>query len=194
MATATAPPGGIAWGWFAQTVPRAIRSLAARAPSLRRLAGAGGPSFALPAGSAVAIALFLAIPPWISKNVISLPRTHRALLYQAHLREDLGTVISRLGGSAAIRRCGPIMVEGFQVPMVAYALGVRTLQVEAQPTGLVGPPWPNTILQDRDTSSAALLPSPQQIIAWEHAGARYTTFFHQRTFFVFSTCAAKAGS
>ncbi|MGO9905285.1 MAG: hypothetical protein ACLP4R_27565 [Solirubrobacteraceae bacterium] len=185
--------GGIAWGWFAQTVPRAIRSLAARAPSLRRLAGARGSYFALPAGCAVAIALFLAIPPWISKNVISLPRTHRALLYQAHLREDLGTVISRLGGPAAIRRCGPIMVEGFQVPMVAYALGVRTLQVEAQPTGLVGPPWPNTILQDRDTSSAALLPSPQQILAWEHDGARYSTFFHERTFYVFSTCASKAG-
>ncbi len=27
--------GGVAWGWFAQTVPRVIRSLAARAPSLR---------------------------------------------------------------------------------------------------------------------------------------------------------------
>ena len=180
--------GGIAWGWFAQSLPRAIRWLAGRARSLRPFSSA---RFALPAGSAVAIALFLAIPPWISQNVISLPRTHRALLYQAHLREDLGTVINRLGGAAAIRRCGPIMVEGFQVPMVAYALGVRTLQVEAQPTGLAGPPWPATILQDRDTSHAALLPSPQQILAWEHEGAHYTTFFHQRTYYVFSTCAGK---
>jgi hypothetical protein len=183
--------GGIAWGWFAQSAARAIRWLAARAPSLRRLAAA---TVALPAGTAVAIALFLAIPPWISRNVISLPRTHRALLYQAHLREDLGTVITRLGGPAAVLRCGSVMVEGFQVPMVAWALGVPTLRVEAQPTGLVGPPWPNTIIQDRDTGNAALLPSPQQVIAWEHAGARYTTFFHQRSFYVFSTCAAKVPS
>ena len=184
--------GGVAWGWFAQTAARAIRWLAGRSPAgLSARARAARSSFALPAGTAVALALFFAVPPWIGTNVISLPRTHRALLYQAHLREDLATVIHRLGGGAAVLRCGPVMVEGFQVPMVAYALGVRTLQVEAQPTGVAGPPWPNTILQDRDTSSAALLPSPRQVIAWEHDGAHYTTFFRQRTFYVFSTCPSK---
>jgi hypothetical protein len=176
--------GGIAWGWFAEALAGAVR----------RLRGLARPGLAVASSTVVAIGVILAVPPWIGTNIISIPRTHRALVYQAHLREDLATVIRRLGGAARILRCGSIMVEGFQVPMVAYALGVRTLRVEAQPGGLVGPPWPNTILQDRDTSSAALLPTPQQIIAWEHDGARYTTSFHQRTFWAFSTCAAKAGS
>src|ERR1700733_11478468 len=64
--------GGVAWGWFAHSAARVIRWLAARAPSLRALTAT---TFVLPAGTAVALALFLAIPPWISNNVISLPRT-----------------------------------------------------------------------------------------------------------------------
>ena len=82
--------GGVAWGWFAQTA-RAMRS--GRLRRGRRACDGSparaGPIRAVPPAALVAIALFLAMPPWIGKNVISLPRTHRALMYQAHLREDL---------------------------------------------------------------------------------------------------------
>ena len=84
------------------------------------------------------------------------------------------------------------MTEGFQVPMVAWTLGVRTLRVEAaaeQPRS--APPWPAVILQTRAQSNSTLLPTPAQIIAWEHAGAHYTLIAHVRTFRVFSTCAGK---
>ena len=64
------------------------------------------------------------------------------------------------------------MTEGFQVPMVAWTLGVRTLRVEAEPSTLAGPPWPDVILQTRAQSNSTLLPTPAQIIAWEHAGAQ----------------------
>jgi hypothetical protein len=43
-----------------------------------------------------------------------------------------------------------VMTEGFQVPMVAYYLGVHTLQVQAPPShSPAPPPWPNVILQTR---------------------------------------------
>jgi len=181
--------GGIAWGWFALTVAAALRGLSERrASGLRR---AATPAFALAAGTAAAVVLFLAWPPWIGRNIISLPRTHRALVYQAHLREDLTKAVGELGGPARVLGCGSVMTEGFQVPMVAWTLGVHTLRVQATPTGLVPPPWPNVIFQTRAQSNSSLLPSPAQIIAWEHDGAGYTLAAHVRTFRVFSSCTGR---
>jgi hypothetical protein len=172
--------GGVGWGWLAAAigglVRRARRSTSIAAASI--------------AGTAVALVVGIATPPWIGPSLIDLPATHRSLVYQAHLRQDLSTAIRKLGGASRILACGTVMTEGFQVPMVAYDLNVRTLRVEAQPSNIVGPPWPNTILQDRDTGSATLLPLPAQIIAWEHDGARYSSF-RVRTFTAFSTCAGK---
>ncbi len=182
--------GGVAWGWFSGAIGGLIRSLSERVSGLRRLSGAG---YTIPAGIAVAIALFLAWPPWIGKNIVSLPRTHHALVYQAHLREDVTAAVHDVGGADALLHCGngTIMTEGFQVPMVAWTLGVHTLRIEATPSTLVGAPWPAVILQTRAQSNAHLLPTPPQIIAWEHAGAPYRLLTHVRTFRVFSTCAGK---
>ena len=182
--------GGVAWGWFSGAVAGLIRSLSERLSGLRR---PSLPQIAIPAGSAVAIALFLAVPPWIGKNIVSLPRTHHALVYQARLREDLTAAVQKAGGADALLHCGKgtIMTEGFQVPMVAWTLGVHTLRIEATPNTLVGPPWPEVILQTRAQSNAHLLPTPGQIIAWEHEGAPYRLLTHVRTFRVFSTCASK---
>ena len=180
--------GGIAWGWFAQAVGSILRRLAGWASGLRRLAT---PLFTVPAGAVVAVVVFFAVPPWIGTKVRSLPATHRALVYQAHLREDLTKAVSELGGPARVLRCGSVMTEGFQVPMVAWTLGVHTLRVEAEPTGLAPPPWPNVIFQTRAQSNSSLLPTPAQIIAWERDGARYTLVAHVRTFRVFSTCTGR---
>jgi hypothetical protein len=178
--------GGVAWGWFIGSVAALLRRLAERTARLRRYAAA---RFTLPAGMLVAFALFLAVPPFITKNIISLPRTHRALVYQAKLRSGLTAAVRRAGGAGALVRCGTIMTEGFQVPMVAWTLGVRTLRIEATPPrGIVGPPWPNVILQARAQSKSRLLPLPQQILAWEREGAHYTLIARSRTFRVFSTC------
>jgi hypothetical protein len=165
-----------------------LRRLAELGSALRRLAT---PLVTIPAGALVAVAVFLAVPPWIGKNTISLPRTHHALVYQARLRSDLTEAVRQAGGSAALLRCGQVMTEGFQVPMAAWTLGVRTLRIEAEPGNLAGPPWPAVILQARAQSNSTLLPSPQQIIAWEHDGARYKLVAHVDTFRVFSTCAGK---
>jgi hypothetical protein len=83
--------------------------------------------------------------------------------------------------------------------MVAWYLGVRTLDVESPPAvnantgvavGANGQPskvWPNTIFQDADTRSAPLLPLPNTIIAWERDGARYRHIYTP-TFRFFQVC------
>jgi hypothetical protein len=183
--------GGVAWGWFSSALGDAIRRLSAR----REGAGAGlGMRFSVPAATAVAVVLFLALPSWIGKGIVSLPRTHHALVYQAHLRSDLTAAVAKAGGADALLRCGPVMTEGFQVPMVAWTLGVHTLRIEATPSKLAGPPWPAVILQTRAQSNSHLLPAPAQIIAWEQAGARYRQVARVRTFRVFSTCAGRVTS
>jgi hypothetical protein len=183
--------GGVAWGWFSRALADGLRRLSSRGEG----AGSGpGVAFSIPAGAAVAVVLFLALPSWIGKGIVSLPRTHHALVYQANLRSDLAAAVTRAGGADALLRCGPVMTEGFQVPMVAWTLGVHTLRIEASPSKIVGRPWPAVILQTRAQSNSHLLPTPAQIIAWEQAGARYRQVAHVRTFRVFSTCAGKVTS
>jgi hypothetical protein len=167
-----------------------IRRLAGRRSGLRRLTA---PAFTVLAGAAVAIALFVAVPHWIGKNIVSLPRTHHALVYQAHLREDLTAAVREAGGADALLKCGgrpaSVMTEGFQVPMAAWTLGVHTLRIEAPPSKLGPPPGPTVILQTRAQSNSTLLPTAAQIVAWERAGARYRLLARARTFRVFSNCA-----
>ena len=174
--------GGVAWGWLAQSISRALRWVGPRTGNLRGLAVR---RFALPAGTVVAVALFLVVPPWIGQNMISLPGTRHALVYQAHLREDLSAAVRRLG-RRQILACGTIMTEAFQVPMVAYMLDVHTLRIEAEPTiAGTGPP-PNVIFQTRAQSNAHLLPI---IRPWH---VNYSLVDDQRTFRVFMDCGAKA--
>ena len=55
--------------------------------------------------------------------------------------------------------CGTVMTEGFQVPMVAYALGVRTVRVEGPPAA-IGPvgAGPQSHPADPQHASAPQLP------------------------------------
>jgi hypothetical protein len=184
--------GGVGWGWGAAALAGRLKRTGLRGWPRRRLSG---PASAVTA-SAVALAVGIGFPPWIGPSLLDVPATHRALVYQAHLRQDIQTAIHALGGAKRVLACGSVMTEGFQVPMVAWYLDVRLLRVQAPPNptklpsgqiAYAGPPWPNTIFQSRDTRHARLLPLPAQILAWERDGARYT-FHRYRTFYVFTTC------
>ena len=76
----------------------------------------------------------------------------------------MNDLVDRFGGADKVLGCGSVMTEGFQVPMVAWVLGVPTTRIEAPPTlgGAAHPQpasdAPNVILQTRDTRSAHLLP------------------------------------
>jgi hypothetical protein len=186
--------GGIAWGWFAGWLAAVLRRLGARRAGLSALTR---PQLAFPAAAVVVIAVILLVPRWIGagRSVISLPRTHHALAYQARLREDLTAALHEAGGPGALLNCAgkpaSVMTEGFQVPMVAWTLGVHTLRIEAPPSKLAPPPWPTVILQTRAQSNSTLLPTAAQVRAWERAGARYRLIARVRTFRVFSSCAGE---
>ena len=73
------------------------------------------------------------------------------------------------------------LTEGFQVPMLAWTLGVHTLGVQASPlTGAPLPPPPNVIFQARAQRHAHLLPF---VRAWH--GVHYRLVAHVRTFRVY---------
>jgi hypothetical protein len=148
--------GAVAWGWGAQE----LGNIAAR--GLRRGGELPRPSLvqgSALAGTAVATLAFLMLPGWLGSSLISLPRTHRSLVYQAHLRQGVTKLVSEYGGPAKLLRCGTVMTEGFQVPMVAWTLGVHTAQIEAPAAAGEEPgAAPNVILQTRDTRHATLLP------------------------------------
>jgi hypothetical protein len=129
--------------------------------------------------------VFLIIPPWIGWK---LPATHRALVYQAQLRTDMAKMVNAVGGRSRILRCGTVMTEGFQVPALAWLLGVHTVVVQAAPlSGQPLPPAPNVIFQTRAQHKAHLLPF---VRAW--TGTKYQLVAHDRTFRVFANCAGGA--
>ena len=111
--------GGVGWGWARGRAIAWLLAAAGSAPGAERDAGRGR-RVGVAARRSSLIAVFLAGRRGSVGNIDRrLPRTHRALVYQAHLREDLTRPSTRLGGAERILACGTVMTEGFQVPMVA---------------------------------------------------------------------------
>jgi hypothetical protein len=173
--------GAVAWGWTAREAGNLVAGLLrrGRAASSATLARAG----AWAAMAVVALA-FAMLPSWVGYNLVSISRTHRSLVYQADLRKGVTRLVAEYGGAAKLLRCGTVMTEGFQVPMVAWTLGVHTVEIEAPPAPDAPlPPAPNVILQTRDTRDAALLPI---VGAWPETHYKY--FGSSGPFNLFTSC------
>ncbi len=152
--------GAVGFGW-------AAREVAVVAARRWRGGGAGRTAVSSAmqwAATALLGLVFVFAPSWVGSSMISIPRTHGSLVYQAQLRQGMNDLVARFGGADKVLSCGSVMSEGFQVPMVAWALGVPTTRVQAPPTlgGAAHPQpadgAPNVVLQTRDTRSAHLLP------------------------------------
>jgi hypothetical protein len=140
------------------------------------------------AAVALVFAVYALFPNWVGNNLISIQRTHGILVYQARLRSGAEAAIAKLGGPAKVLACGSVMTEGFQVPMVAYDLGVPILRVQASPnTGQAVPPAPNVIFQAAANRGSHLLPSLRM---WP--GTQYRPVALTRTFRVFAQCGSGA--
>jgi hypothetical protein len=175
--------GAVAFGWAGQEIGNLLAGLVRRG----RSAASGGGGVTQPAwlaGVAVVGLGFALLPSWVGGNLIDVQRTHRALVYQAHLRQDVTKIVRESGGAAKLLRCGTVMTEGFQVPMVAWTLGVHTVDIEAPPAAGAPPgPAPNVILQTRAQHNATLLPI---VHSWPNV--HYTEVAHVRTFNLFTAC------
>ena len=173
--------GAVAWGWAAQEVGNVVAGLLRRGREASSAALARAGSWA---GLVVVALAFALLPSWVGNNLISIQRTHRSLVYQANLRNGVTRLVADYGGAAKLLRCGTVMTEGFQVPMVAWTLGVHTIEIEAPPApGAPLPPAPNVILQTRDTRDSALLPI---VHAWP--ATHYTYFGSSGPFNLFTHC------
>lgn len=161
--------GAVAWGWAA----RELGTLFVR--GLRRSREAAGGAVVqfgeLAAVGIVGLA-FLFAPNWIGHNLIDIPVTHRSIVYQASLRTGVSEIVARYGGAPKLLRCGSVMTEGFQVPLVAWTLDVHTLRVQGPPAAGTQPSTtaPNAILQTRASRNLALLPFLSQ---WPTVHYRY---------------------
>jgi hypothetical protein len=137
------------------------------------------------AGVAVAAvaALILLVPHWFGSN-FSIGKLSHALRYQAELREDVSTIITRGGGAKQIRACGTVQTESFQKQMVAWYLGVYADQIRATDARLPRhqpvSKDPNVILQTRDTGTAGLRPFVPKSVHY--------TELRQRTFTLYEHC------
>ena len=157
-------------------VGRGGRSLCSPARTWRRSAGT---AVATTPPSRLALALLIATPPSIGPSIIDVPATHRALVYQAHLRTDMTRAVQAAGGSTRILACGTVMTEGFQVPMLAWNLGVHTIGSRPRRRSPAPAPPPNVIFQTRAQRNAHLLPI---VRAWHSVHYTHVTTFARSTF------------
>jgi hypothetical protein len=173
--------GAVGWGWAALELGARARGLGrTRAGEHKRPPGAGV------MWSAVALfALgFVLVPGWVGNRLVDVSKTHGALVYQARLRSGITAAVNKLGGPANVLGCGTVMTEGFQVPMLAWTLGVHTIDVEASPLSVENPGAPpNVIFQTRAQRTAHLLPV---VGAWKDTPYRLVA--RTRTFRVYEDC------
>jgi hypothetical protein len=178
--------GAVGWGWAALELGSRAQAFAgARTGAGKRLPGSRlpGPAFMWSAVALFALG-FALIPGWVANSLIDVQRTHRALVYQAHLRSGITVAVNKLGGPAKLLACGTVMTEGFQVPMLAWTLGVHTVDVEASPQSVENPgPPPNVIFQTRAQRTAHLLPV---VRAWKDTPYRLVA--RTSTFRVYENC------
>jgi hypothetical protein len=155
--------GAVGFGWAATEIAVLLSRRSRLAAAIRW-------------GATALLALvFVILPTWIGNSMISIPRTHGSLVYQAHLRQGMNDLVTRFGGAGKVLACGSVMTEGFQVPMVAFVLDVPTTRIEAPPASAAAEPAANAsnlILQTRDTRSAHLLPflSTWPTVHYHYAG------------------------
>ncbi|MGI8902859.1 MAG: hypothetical protein ACR2IP_04210 [Solirubrobacteraceae bacterium] len=191
-AALVAVAGGVGWGWAAGALGAVLGRLlvplsAGRLRSPVRIAVPllGG------VGALAAAAVFMALPPWIGANVTDVQATHRALVYQGHLRREMARAVRDLGGSSGVLGCGTVMTEGFQVPMLAWTLGVHTVRVDASPLkGGPLPPPPDVIFQVRAQHHASLLP---RVSDWPTVSYHRVPLAGVHAFRVYSRCAGRLG-
>jgi hypothetical protein len=180
--------GAVGWGWAtAEIMNLVVERVRRRRAASDGAAGSDGAGASRIAAAVVAVMTlaFVMLPNWVAPNLINIPKTHGSLNYQARLRAGASRVIADYGGAAKLLRCGTVMTEGFQVPLVAWTLGVHTDSVESTPPGNNPGPPPNVILQTRSQRHHALLPI---VRTW--SSVSYVYAGHSGPFRLFTHCRA----
>jgi len=156
-------PGAVGWGLVAWKLGDLLG---------RRIRPGSGRAVALVAVTAA----FIFLPGWVGQH-FKAHALDTTLRYQAELRQDLNTIVDRAGGATKVIACGNVETDNYQVPMVAWYLGVDSIDVSDE---LAANQAPNVMLQTRDTPGVALRPLIPKGVAY--------TEIRQRTFRLYEHC------
>jgi hypothetical protein len=105
----------------------------------------------VPARAALAVAALTAVA-FAVPGVARLGPTLDAADYQARLSDGLGDVVHRAGGPRALLACGDPYAGPFQVPAVAWRLGIHSNRVALDPRA------PAVVFRARNASRGAVAP------------------------------------
>jgi len=184
--------GAAGYGWAAMALARLAGAASRRLRGLGRVARPGWKWRAV--GAVVIIAAVFTFVPrlWYGNSNVyyQFPTFHSvrtAMRYEAHVREDVASLIRRGGGSGRVMRCGgnpgpvhhygSVMANNLHLTMVAWYMKVPIPWIQAQPkTYDAHERGPNVVFQSAVTPGAPMVPSPAQISAWERAGSHYKVF------------------
>jgi hypothetical protein len=172
--------GAAAYGWGCLGLAQLAGATLVRVKPLQRLLHSPGWSVRVAISTIFMTLVFIFVPSWFTNRLPTIPSIRVSLQYQAELRERVADQIRNAGGANRILTCGGptniVMTNDFQVPMVAWYLGVPIKRVESTPppTRKIKGDGPNVMFQDAASPPALQFPSPQQIAGWEKGGAKYT--------------------
>jgi hypothetical protein len=129
--------GGVALGWVVRALPAALTRRPFVVPLIAVVAAVG---FAAP-------------------SVHRVDNVRDSVYYQARLKDGLSGVIERAGGRDRLLACGTPYTGAFQVPAVAWHLGVHTTVVQsASAEGDAPPRVPAVVFRSRTTSTSHAVP------------------------------------
>jgi hypothetical protein len=170
---------GAALGWGAYALRRLVARLRDRndAGSRAPLGAATSPLVAL-----MLLVAFALLPTgWIGSRATTPSALRHDLHYQALLRQNFSTLISKAGGYQAINRCGHAITENYQVTMLAWYLHLPIDKVGDSPAvnaaGEAPVPaghWPKVVFQAASVDNNQVQPFHRTISGWKREGARYT--------------------
>jgi hypothetical protein len=103
--------------------------------------------------AAVLVALAVAVPMRESVRA-----SVEAIAYEARLNGQVAGLVARAGGVSRLRTCGDVYTGPFQVPVVAWTLGVHTTLVQSTP-----PRRPAVVLQAKSVPTEGLGPSTRSL-------------------------------
>jgi hypothetical protein len=129
--------GGVALGWIVRSLPAALTRRPFVVPLIAVVAAAG---FAAP-------------------SVHRVDNVRDSVYYQARLKDGLSGVIERAGGRDRLLACGTPYTGAFQVPAIAWQLGVHTTVVQsASAPGDAPPKAPAVVFRSHTTSTSHAVP------------------------------------
>ena len=99
-------------------------------------------------------AMTVPVLPWMVAKQVEDART---VAYEASLYRELDSAVALAGGPAAVRRCGEAFTGPFQVPWIAWRLGLHTGAVSYEPRA------PGVVFRTRPepgTRTAPTIPPP----------------------------------